>query len=141
MQREQVRHTAGVIVDGMVLRSSRTYHFDSNGAYFISGRMSGMVDWNRKAFNECEKAIRKMATKATIFNPAAKAPVDDEEPKPYTHYMLETLSELTKHDEGDLNTPKYDAVVLLPHWEDSLGAVTEAITAFECGIDMVLWTE
>ena len=39
------------------------------------------------------------------------------------------------------NIPLLDALVLLPDWETSYGAVMEAMVAHECGIDLVLWED
>ena len=129
------------IIDAMRFVPSSEYRFDDGCEYFISGPMSGIDDWNKAAFDACEARIKELSQGgAYVLNPASDTPAEISSERPHTYYMFHTLHELVRMCYSD-NTPVFDAVVLLPDWDKSYGAVMEAMVAHECGIDLVLWDE
>lgn len=66
------------------------------------------------------------------------APVDGEEPWPHERYVLRTLRELTGISvvPGGIE-PLYDAIALLPGWEESEGSRVEKLVAEAIGLDVV----
>ena len=123
------------------------YDFGTASKVFITGPMTGYENWNAAAFNECAAEIdsvlsgRPGQSGYEIINPADDIPAPDEVPRSHGHYMLDTLTMICAHTLGadGNNRPDLDAVVLLPGWEKSEGAVMEALVAYECGIDLVAW--
>ena len=104
---------------------------------FLSGPMSGIEDWNRKAFARAEAELYELGAEY-VFNPAQDAPKTDFDPYGHGYWMACTLHELTKlpQHRGDSGfSPVYDLLVRLPGWEDSEGAMTEFAVACACGIE------
>lgn len=101
---------------------------------YISGKMSGLPDFNRQAFLDAEKYIRKQGAKY-VHNPAIHAP-KVEETKEHSFYMLHDLHELTAYWYGT-GKPVYDVIALLPGWEDSQGACIELQVAIACGLEVL----
>jgi hypothetical protein len=139
-------NTAYTLISNMNIVPSDKYTFKDRGWYFISGPMTGYSNWNAGAFYECEKALYHMIKSPYIYNPAKKIPNDNNNPKPHCYYMRHTLSTLSNYMfedwlKIDVNKPLYDAIILLPGWERSNGAVLEAIVASECGVAVVEWVE
>ena len=129
------------IIDAMRFVPSSEYRFSDGCDYFISGPMSGIDGWNKAAFDACEARIKELSQGgAYVLNPASSTPAEISSERPHTYYMFNTLHELVRILHPD-NAPLVDAVVLLPDWETSYGAVMEAMVAHECGIDLVLWEE
>ena len=138
---DEAKHKACGIIDAMRFVPSSEYRFDAGREYFISGPMSGIDGWNKAAFDACEARIKELSQGgAYVLNPASDTPAEISSERPHTYYMFHTLHELVQMCYAD-DTPMFDAVVLLPDWEKSYGAVMEAMVAHECGIDLVLWEE
>lgn len=128
------------IIDAMSFTPSREYEFEDGRKYFISGPMSGIDGWNKEAFDRCEKRIRELAGDVMVDNPASEVPRESNSERPHVYYMRGTIQTIVD-SYGHERKPLTDAVVLLPNWETSYGAVMEAMVAHECGIDLVLWEE
>jgi len=138
---DKAKRKACGIIDAMRFVSSSEYRFSDGCEYFISGPMSGIDGWNKAAFDACQTRIKELSQDgACVLNPASETPVEISSERPHTYYMLHTLHELVRTFYGS-NTQMVKAVVLLPGWETSYGAVMEAMVAHECGIDLVLWEE
>jgi len=138
---DETKRKACGIIDAMRFVSSSEYRFSDGREYFISGPMSGIDGWNKAAFDACEARIKELSQGgAYVLNPASDTPAEISSERPHTYYMFHTLHELVRMCYSD-DTPMFDAVVLLPGWEKSYGAVMEAMVAHECGIDLVLWDE
>ena len=89
---------------------------------YIAGPMSGIEDYNRPYFFKAEGELRAMGHK--VLNPAV-LPTDlpDEAYMPICLAMIDQC----------------DAVCLLDGWEQSQGAVLEAVYAQRCGKDQIVW--
>lgn len=87
---------------------------------YISGPMTGIADFNRPAFNE--EAERITTSGSIALNPAS-LPDGLEQ----SEYMLICMSMLQVAD----------AILLLPDWEKSLGAVAELALANKLGLQVV----
>ena len=112
------------------------YNFEEGQLYFISGPMAGYDNWNKEAFDKCEKRLRSELKASYVYNPAKR--IKDEN-KDFTYYMREPLHVINMYQNDWENV--IDAVILLPGWQKSLGSVTEALVAHEVGIDLVIWKE
>lgn len=87
---------------------------------YISGPMTGIADFNRPAFNE--EADRITTSGNIALNPAS-LPDGLEQ----SEYMLICMSMLQIAD----------AILLLPDWEKSLGAVAEVALANKLGLEIM----
>lgn len=79
-----------------------------------------------------------------IYNPAREnieniKNIDGD--RPFTANMKRTLRQLLSKRDWGRGVYYVDAIVLLPGWDESYGAIVEAIVAWEAGIDLVLWEE
>lgn len=118
--------------------SAADYDF-SGKRVFLSGPMTGLPGFNRKAFMEAEGRLYA-AGAADVYNPARLVDMDDVGGTPHERYMARTLHELTSHNwtaSGGWFTPYYDCVALLPGWESSDGALAEIAVAQAVGIRTV----
>ena len=86
---------------------------------YIAGPMTGLPDYNYPAFFEAEGKIAD--TGADVFNPARHG-IDPQ--KTHEEYMREALLDLCC----------CDAMVLLPGWENSQGALVEIVAAKAMGV-------
>lgn len=103
---------------------------------YLSGPMSGLPDYNRRAFNGAASMLRTNG--ATTFNPADYFESLSE--LSHKRCMFVTLSELiTETFDGD--SLLYDLVVMLPGWESSEGAQVEHAVAEAIGIEVVELSE
>ena len=88
---------------------------------YIAGPMTGLPEFNYPAFNAAAAALRKQGY--TVFNPA-------ENPVPpcgtWQGYMRMALAQLVQ----------CDAIVLLPGWTDSRGALIERKLAQDLGMQI-----
>lgn len=84
--------------------------------FFISGAMTGYEDYNRPAFFEAQKHLEEKGQ--TVLNPASLP--DGLDPNQYMAIDLEMLKQA-------------DAVLFLPGYEKSSGAITEMYAATKFG--------
>ena len=108
---------------------------------FLSGPMTGIDGWNREAFANASAYVRDRGA-ASVHNPIVNAPTGWRAPDSHEGYMVQSLHTLTGWDYGDFaehanRLPDFDALVLLPGWESSEGAIAEKAVAVACGIDVV----
>ncbi len=80
---------------------------------YLAGPMTGIDDYNQKAFNAAEKHLSALGS--TVLNPARITPTVN--PELITHAQYLTIC-FTMID-------ICDAICLLPGWEDSIGAKRE----------------
>lgn len=103
-------------------------------AVYLSGKMTGVENWNKPAFDEAEEALYEMGA-SFVFNPAFDAP-KLEEAKDHSFYMRRDINVLTSFH-GFPPKPVYDVIALLPGWEDSQGACIELQVAIACGLEVL----
>lgn len=98
---------------------------------FLSGPMTGLQDWNRKAFMRADKSV-EMFGAAYIYNPAEHI----EELEGFSHGMCMrvSLQRLCSICHG--NPFIYGVLVSLPGWENSSGACLERTVAKACGMEV-----
>ena len=104
---------------------------DSHPFVYLSGPMTGLPEYNKAAFAECELELTIRGYK--VFNPASpdRLPKDGEDPISYEEYLRRDLRVLT----SSKNRP--DAIVILPGWQHSKGANLEVFIGQILGIDIV----
>ena len=105
-----------------------------NSFVFLAGPMTGIRNYNAGAFVDAHALMKEMRA-ACVYNPAIawlQEPPCISDEKTHDDYLLQTIGELTKHDE--LGERMYDLVVMLPGWEKSPGACTERDVALAVGI-------
>lgn len=96
---------------------------------FLSGPMSGIRDYNVKAFAEAHARIRGLCP-YHVYNPAIEYLLSDvDAPCGHDYWMQRCIREL-------LSGP-YDVLVQLPGWEESDGARLEAEVARACGVVVI----
>lgn len=86
---------------------------------YLSGPMTGIDDWNFPAFNQAADELHSIGCEVT--NPA-----DDGDKL--------TWNENLTRDVADILASNYDALVLLPGWAESKGALLEVTTALLSGV-------
>lgn len=96
----------------------------SGDTVYIAGPMTGYPMSNYPAFNAMEKYLTSLYD-CKIINPAANFGGDPNLPR--ENYMQVDLSNLTTYA---------TAVVFLPNWEKSQGAIKEYLTASELKLKM-----
>lgn len=96
---------------------------------YISGPMTGLPDFNRKAFDEAEERIIA-AGASYVCNPSHLG----DPSRTHEYHMTKDLHELTWMDS---TKTFYDAIVLLPGWESSNGASLEVLVAIACGMEVI----
>lgn len=105
-----------------------------NSFVFLAGPMTGIRNYNAGAFVDAHALMKEMGA-AHVYNPAIawlQEPPFVSAEKAHSDYLLQTISELTKHDaDGER---MYDLVVILPGWDKSPGARTERDVALAVGI-------
>lgn len=108
---------------------------------YLSGPMRGIKDFNFPAFFEAAKVLEAGGNE--VFNPAARdiekygfqiAKSETGDPKDISHLGF-TLREAMAEDTNKICTWA-DAIVLLPGWERSKGAVAEKTLAEALGLDV-----
>ena len=92
---------------------------------YISGPMSNKVDFNKPAFNKAARQLRSEGFE--VVNPAETDGGSTH--KPWSYYMKKDIEFL----------PPCDLLMLLPGWEDSLGAATEIFIATILQIPIFLY--
>jgi hypothetical protein len=85
--------------------------------YYLSGPMTGLVDYNRPAFNEAAKYLRSQGF--TVWNPAEE--FDPSYIYPRKVYMRRDIEALLK----------CESIVMLHGWQNSAGARLELEIARE----------
>lgn len=85
--------------------------------YYLSGPMTGLVDYNRPAFNEAAKYLRSQGF--TVWNPAEE--FDPSHIYPRKVYMRRDIEALLK----------CESIVMLHGWQNSAGARLELEIARE----------
>ena len=96
---------------------------------FLSGPMTGLPHWNRKAFMRADKLIKTFDA-AYIYNPAKHI----KELEGFSHGMCMRVS---LQNLCSLKNPLvYDVLVSLPGWENSVGARIEREVAKACGMEV-----
>ena len=93
------------------------------GGVFISGPMSGIPNYNRDAFNEAEKMLKKAGY--SVFNPAWLQ-LDEK---------LWGSKEIARIDISALSS--FDYIFQIDGWDLSLGAKAEAAVAKWMGIEVL----
>lgn len=100
---------------------------------FISGPMTGHVDFNYPAFHEAgaylkEHGHRFLSPAHGRFGHPRTAPAPDEA-KPWESYMRESLKQMLY----------CDRILMLPGWENSRGATIEKELAETLGMTIEHW--
>lgn len=94
---------------------------------YISGPATGIPDYNRAAFAEAEVTFRNKGD--TVFNPHSIAGPSKEEFAEWLalYGMNEAQRLLWQYymRRCVANLPSYDEIYMLPHWQNSEGAVWE----------------
>lgn len=111
---------------------------------FLSGPMSGHDGNNLLKFIEVHRMLIDLGVHR-VFDPAlewAKEVTSGEPEHVASHYMRKCIHELTMPKAfGEPNDPewpkKYDMIVHLDGWEDSLGACMEHQVAVVCDIEVM----
>lgn len=85
---------------------------------YIAGKMSGLPDYNRPAFNKVAKRIRGYGYE--VFNPAEVKIIDGTREN---HYQEGSWGDYMRRDIAELMS--CDMVVALPGWTSSPGACIE----------------
>lgn len=94
---------------------------------YIAGPMTGLVDFNYRAFFEAERSLTERGH--TVLNPARTE--DRENCITWTDYMRASLRDLS-HAEG---------IALLDGWQNSRGAQMEYRIGHDLGIEVAPLTE
>lgn len=84
---------------------------------YLSGPMTGYVNYNHAEFNRITEVLEKSELFKRVINPASM----DEGEKPWKYYLKRDLRIIMDND--------VEALVLMPHWEDSKGARAEVYVA------------
>lgn len=100
---------------------------------FLSGPITGIEDYNSKAFEEAEKKAISLGATA-VYNPTAQT---KDKTQSHEFYMLLSISELSRLKEELPLKPFYDYVVYLDGTEKSKGAALELFVAHEIGIKYI----
>lgn len=105
----------------------------------LSGPMSGLPDFNRKAFMDAERILDD--ADLDLFNPARLEPIDIcDEQENWTFALAKCLEAMSYNID-------HDRIILaqLPGWEQSPGAQIEHIAAKRLGYEIIaiedLWGE
>lgn len=95
--------------------------------------MTGLPDYNRRAFDEAEKKLVDMGAYA-VFNPASKKATPRVTHFTHEAYMCRDLHVLTQHEYG---APKFGVIAMLPGWSESKGATLEHQIAISIGLEVM----
>lgn len=110
---------------------------------FLSGRMTEMENLGVDAFAIAHHKVKEAGAKE-VYDPAVEYLTKGSAKDSHQECMCRTLHELTRPKslrtmlEAADDSPFYDAIVMLPGWESSLGARTELDVAIACGIKVVM---
>jgi hypothetical protein len=96
---------------------------------YVSGRVTGMPNYNREAFAEAEAELSKAGH--TVLNPVKYIPEVNPEAITHRQYV----------DMGLAMLDCCDAIYLLDGWEKSKGAVVEYAFALQHGIKILTEVE
>jgi len=86
---------------------------------YLSGPMTGIGDWNFAAFHDAAYKLREQGH--IVFNPAEACGGDTT--LDWHQYMTKDIAEISRSE----------AVVVLPDWQNSLGAIIECLVAVSTG--------
>lgn len=90
--------------------------------YYIAGPITGLPNFNQEAFEEAARVLRNIGL--DVHQPfELKDFPEDHSKKPWTWYMRRGITELVK----------CHALILLPGWDESRGALTELRIAQSLG--------
>ena len=89
---------------------------------YISGKMSGVYNYNKSLFNEVEDylRVRELPPNTKIYNPASFPQQES-----YTDYIRFCIKQLLK----------CNSIYLVEGWENSRGSLLESRIALICGLD------
>lgn len=96
---------------------------------FLSGKMTGLPDYNRTAFILAEAHLSQLGH--TVLSPANHIPIHDPEAIPHSGYIAICCAMIDQ----------CDAIVQLPGWEDSIGANMERLYAERHGKQVLEYDE
>ena len=105
---------------------------------FLSGPMTGKEHYNVGAFADAHALLKDLGARS-VYNPGIEyllEPASESEQCTHEHYMRRCIHELTSGVSME-GPARYDLVVLLPGWEESVGATEERAVARWCGIPVV----
>ena len=106
---------------------------------YLSGPMTGIVDFNRKEFDDAAKYLRRLGA-SCIYNPAEN--ISYLVNKSHEYCMYFSLAKLIKRlvcicgSNVSNDGAFYNVLVSLPGWQDSEGATLERAVAEACGIEV-----
>lgn len=112
---------------------------------FLSGPMSNIKNFNVEGFAAAHHKAKEAGAKE-VYDPAVEYLTKGSAEDSHQECMRRTIHELTKslckRSVDGTTTYKdqrhYDAIVMLPGWESSLGARLELDVATACGIEVVM---
>jgi len=100
---------------------------------FLSGPMTGRKDFNHSEFNKTAQQLR--ARGFVVWNPAEL--YEGSLKYPREKYQRNNLNELTAPSGVRGCGVSYDAVAVLPGWQQSHGSALEVAVARELGIPVI----
>ena len=106
---------------------------------YISGPMTGRVDFNKEAFYVAYRAFiftQPNAKELAIYNPADH--IEEMMDLPHEKAIRKSLHELTSERDG---MPVYSHLVLLDGWEESKGSLAELYAALFSGISVHVFSD
>lgn len=106
--------------------------------YYIAGPMTGRPRFNFDAFDDAADALRRHGN--TVISPAEmdrRDGFDETDKTGHEPLTAEQYQRFARNDIGALL--EVDAVVLLPGWRDSTGAMNEARIATMLGLPLLEW--
>lgn len=108
-----------------------------NKTIYLSGPMSGMPDLNREAFERAEARCYELGARF-VLNPREFWGHTDRAPE---WYMRRDLHLLTNPGGGDGEGVAFDALLALPGYRMSRGAMAEVMCAELSGIEVVRYSD
>lgn len=111
---------------------------------FMAGPIVGAPDWNREAFRSCERVLLALGAER-VHNPTANAPIGDMGGRfPQPGFLRDELRELIRTRTTGRGMTRahgcYDAMVLMPGWEEDDAAAVLYTVANALGMEVETWT-